>query len=1469
MLEVMNLDGKELQETEETLQEKKDIDLPRIGLDIGTFAVKGVLLDGNRVARRVEVPTAGNPIEATRKCLAELLEGRNPNGMFLWGFTGANADLLAGELECRPLLELEALQAGLAFQNVSPFFVLSLGHENMYYLELDAKGTIHFFNRNGQCAAGSGAFWYQQATRMGYDDRQLSEIALEADSPVRISGRCAVFAKSDMTHAINEGATQSAVSAGMAKALADMVITGVAQNRIQGPGRMLAVGGVANNEAVMKYIGEHCREKAVEIDVPEGHEFYNALGAAVRAELRLRWADLKLEEILRRRYEPENPLPPFDLHQVIYMDPQQEEEPYDFSRVYLGVDCGSVSTKCALVDAQGKMIGGVYLPTSGKPALQVLELMKEVEKRYGSLLSGSKIKACTTGSGRFLSQKILNAEYAVDEITCQAEGVKSLCGEEGVLSIIEIGGEDSKFLQLRDGVLYDYNMNPVCAAGTGTFLENLAGLLGVQIEEEFSQRAFQAEYAIDLGDTCTLLSQSTLVSAASQGLPLASQLASLAYSSARNYISKTVDNRPLEGQVIFTGATAKNHALASAFAAECEKEILVPPYPELSGALGSAVIARIFDQMGQEGEFSFRNLQDLQSFEVTKSKCGAECEHEHNCTLDVIGFADGKKFLYGDRCGRYSGLDRRAKAEYIPDYASRRGDLFLAAAGDPLEQGPSVGVVQAGLFFDLYPFWASFFRELGARVALSSPTSEWTLERGKRHLGSEMCYPLEVLVGHYGELVEKDLDYVFVPEVVDMEPLPWAEEWPRGFSCPLMQTVKGIVTNSLGLEEKRMLYAQLNYRGGVERIKKQLRPVAQKVMGSRFSESAFQRAVQHAYGARDSFRRMMMEESRKLFDDLRTYSDHVTAVFLGRSYTLYDEFVSKGSLDFARQRGLFAVPHEYVLEYLHGWYSGEISDPVLDGEREVFESRLKQVKDHMDNIYPIQLQKMLSTVIFAGFLNERTQKTGLPQLHMVLQDPFKCGPNAMLRHYLGNLTGYLRLTLDEHTAPAGMITRLEAFKNTCRSREDYSRPMFYSARTRFVRDEDWKKILVPEPTRHARIVAAMFRSFGVDAEVLPRSGDKDLSLARRYVNGEECLPLIQNVQDFLDYLHQGAGGESEDGVVFFQGWACGPCRYGLYAPTQSLIIHRAGFGQEKICSVKLTDALNRFGLTFSAGLFDGMMAMDFLYKMLHSTRPYEKEKGASDALFEKYSLKLEEVVQKNRFSTPQLLAGTHLRPLQKMLKEASQEFSKVPRSDEVRPRILVGGEFYVRLDDRCNQDIVRKIEQEGGEVSMAPATELFSYTAFINYQEARAAFETDKNLQKLLERLGYGFLNWLANRDEKGLEIAARGVLHDQEEPSPAEIRKHARKYVSEHYGGEPPMAIGRACAFARRNGVTGAIFVAPFTCMPGSVVESQMGAMREELGLPMITIYYDGKENANRDEFIESLVFQARQKLAQKNLQS
>ncbi len=1435
-----------------------------LGLDIGIFSAKGVLLEGERITT-AKFPVSGRPVEAAQKCIDQLLGGKDAGSLRI-GIMGQNSWLIADNLGIKPLLEIEALQAGILRQNIQADFVLSLGHENMHYLELDVEGQIEFFSRNGQCAAGSGAFWYQQATRMGYNDRELAEIAVEAESAVPISGRCAVFAKSDMTHAINEGATQSAVSAGMARALVENVFTSVALNRIAGPGKLIAVGGVANNRAVIKYLTEYAAEADVAVLAPDQHEYINAIGAAVRGEP-IELSVLTGQKLATKPYIPENPLPPLDPDQVYYMSPDSVPDDYDLSQVYLGVDCGSVSTKCVLVDRDGKQIGGIYLPTTGRPVLQVLELIKQVEDRYGQMIKDSSIIACTTGSGRFLSQRILNAEYAVDEITCQAEGIKQHFRDQEILSIIEIGGEDSKFIQLHGGTLFDYNMNPVCAAGTGTFLENLAELLHVTIKDEFSEKAFSARYAVDLGDICTLISQSILTSASARGLPLEEQLASLAYSSAQNYLSKTVDKRALDGKVVFSGATAKNHALAAALGAICKKTIYVPPQPELTGALGCALMARQFDQLGVDSENTFASLGNIKQYENSKKACRAECKHEHNCMLNIISFADGKKFVYGDRCGRYSSKDKKEERHSLPDYGSRRLALMEETAGSAEGAGPQVGIARSGLYFDYYPFWSAFFSSLGCSIVRSDETTADTLQKGKVMLDSEMCYPMKVIIGHYAELKERRPDYIFLPEVVDMEVLPWAEEWPRSFVCPLLQTLRGTVVNSLELDPDQVLYAQLNYRSGHKGIAEQMRPLAKQVLGGRYSEKQFESAVQSAYDAQGEFKNKMISAAEAMLGELQENSDRAAVVFLSRSYTLYDEFISKKSMHYARKSGLMAVPHEYFLHYLQGWFSGEVNSPYLDPYRAEFETYMREQAGNLENIYPAQLQRMLSAVILVNFLNEKCSETGLPPINLIFLDPFKCGPNAMMRHYLSGLANYLRLTLDEHTAASGMITRLEAFRNTCLSKTTYQKTVQFSSSTRSIAQDNWHKILIPEPTYHSDVFAAMFRCYGLDAEVIPRGNSGDLSMAQRYVNGEECLPFIQNLQDYLSYLHNN-GSANDNGEVFFQGWACGPCRYGLYAPVQSLAVDRAGFGKQRVCSIKFSDLNRRFGFGFVLGMYNALLAIDLLYKMVHRVRPYELEEGSADAAFEKYSSRLFALVEKYKFKLTGLLSGSYRKPFEKLISEAADEFSSIEVSGEIKPCILLNGEFYVRLDDRCNQSVIKKIEEAGGEVNIAPATELFSYTIYIDYLEKLNEFKLNRRLADYIKQAVYRQIANIAHRDEVALEKAAGKLLDGYGEPAPEEIMKRAVKYVSSHYGGEPPMTIGRAAAFAGRDRVAGAVFVAPFTCMPASVVEAQQRPLQEELGIPIVTVYYDGKNNAARDELVEGLVYQAKQKLKAKERQ-
>jgi predicted nucleotide-binding protein (sugar kinase/HSP70/actin superfamily) len=300
--------------------------------------------------------------------------------------------------------------------------------------------------------------------------------------------------------------------------------------------------------------------------------------------------------------------------------------------------------------------------------------------------------------------------------------------------------------------------------------------------------------------------------------------------------------------------------------------------------------------------------------------------------------------------------------------------------------------------------------------------------------------------------------------------------------------------------------------------------------------------------------------------------------------------------------------------------------------------------------------------------------------------------------------------------------------------------------------------------------------------------------------------------------------------------------------------------------LKTEEVVKRFGPEFVVAFFDGTLAIDILYKMLHRTRPYETNKGAGELLFDEYCEKVYAVLRSHRFKWPSIISGKHLKPLQKLLAEASQKFASIPCvDDELRPRIMLAGEFYVRLDDRCNKDIIRQIEEAGGEVSLAPASEFFVYTTHANYRRARQDYVFDRSLSRYLDKLGYSAISWLAHRDEHRLEHSASILLHGLEEPKAHEIREHSAKYIPEHTAGEPPMTVGRTGALAGRERMAGAIFVGPFTCMPASVVEAQQTVLSRESGIPIISVYYDGRDNTNRDEFIHSLVFQAKQNLMSK----
>ena len=443
---------------------------------------------------------------------------------------------------------------------------------------------------------------------------------------------------------------------------------------------------------------------------------------------------------------------------------------------YLGIDVGSVSTDLVLLDPAGELLGSVYLATRGRPAQVLLEGLDQLGRQCGG---GLRVLACgATGSGRHLAGKLAGADVVKNEITCQLLGARQCFPD--VDTILEIGGQDSKFIAARDGALTDFTMNKVCAAGTGSFLEERSRDLGIDIQGEFAARAFAARAPLDLGSRCTVFMATEVVNAQALGASVEDICAGLALAIVRNYLDKVVGTRPLGRRILLQGGVASNRAVVAAFEQVLGRPVQVHPHNRISGAIGAALAARA----ARPATSAFKGFQPGASPELSSF----ECQHCPNrCEVNVIATGAGRSF-FGDTCDRYTsgGSGRDCP---LPDLAGAYLEHAAAlVARDPV-QGPPIGLPRASSLMGQLPFWAAFWKQLGRQPVLSPASSRSTLALGLQHLPVNVCLPIRLMAGHVHTLLAQGLDQVFVPAVIR---LPGADP-ASAHACPYTMAVPFII----------------------------------------------------------------------------------------------------------------------------------------------------------------------------------------------------------------------------------------------------------------------------------------------------------------------------------------------------------------------------------------------------------------------------------------------------------------------------------------------------------------------------------------------------------------------------------------------------------------------------------------------------------------------------------------------------
>ncbi len=1436
----------------------------RLGLDIGSISINSILSDQNgTILDERYTYCRGKPYQRLLELLKDLAGGFGiSNGQassLLVATTGSGgktaADLLGGTF-VNEVVALASAVSGFSGHGLKPGSVIEMGGEDAKLLFMEEKGhgiALSDFVMNTVCAAGTGSFLDQQAKRVGVSiDGEFGAMALKSQNPPRIAGRCSVFAKSDMIHLQQIATPVEDIVAGLCFAVARNFKSSMARGRnLQEP--VLFLGGVSKNLGMVRAFRETLGLDDKSFVVPHHNTSFGAIGAIAEAAktyspggfrgLR-HLADYVAEggagglQTHRAALVPANSVYDKTVH-----TPAASKDPLD---VYLGLDIGSLSTNVVLIDEKNRVVARRYLPTASRPLDAIRRGLEEISAEVGDRVV---VRAAgTTGSGRYLTGDFIGADAIRNEITAQATA--AIAHDPSVDTIFEIGGQDSKYISIKDGVVVDFEMNKVCAAGTGSFLEEQAEKLGIDIKSEFSDLAFSSPAPAHLGDRCTVFMESDLNSTQQQGASTEGLVGGLAYSIVNNYLHKVVVDKPIGDRIFFQGGVTNNRAVVAAFQQVTGKTITVPPHFDVTGAIGAAMLAR--DELRRTGRstrfkgFGIGSVPfSLDSF--TCKACSNQCEIRR---VRIEG--ETRPLFYGGRCEKYEVDERKGKGQDIANLFQERERFLLgdfeesapagrltrdaakessspearAAVTDVRSAGSygeskSEGVTTIGIprglmvYWQQFPYWRAFFEELGFRIVLSPPTDHHLVAASLEKISAETCFPVSLMTGHVHALFKAGVDYVFAPFVVNA---PAEEGNPTvNYNCPWVQTYGYMVRASLEQDQKRrLLIPALHFRHKKEVLENDLT----ELMGSVFDceAPAVVAAMASAEQAQFAFEEACARRGAEVLDDLP--ASKRAMVVLARPYNSGDPTLNLRLVEKLIRMDVLPLPVDFL----------PLSDTSIFPQYSMM-------------CWPNGQRMLKAAKIVAKD----------PRLHAVHLSNFRCGPDSFISHYLREELRdkpFLQLEVDEHGADAGAITRIEAFLDSLKGREPASTAgpsinlaLREEAATAGNGDAD-RTLYIPYMQDGAYILAAAARSCGLKAVTLPKQTEEDLELGRRHTSSRECFPMICTTGSFIKKALE--PGFRPEKASFFMPDHNGPCRFGQYNKLQDIIFRRLGFEDITIVAPSNENSYAGFSngrpLRFRLAAIRGVVASDLLRKFLQERRPYEVVRGSVDAVYQKALATVVEVVERGG-------AG-----IAKALRRIAEEFSSVEiNKNKRKPIVAIVGEIFMRDNEFCSGNLVRRLEALGAETIIAPFREWITYSTYRWGRDAKWKGDTRAAIKARIQ----SFFQHLITKRISG---SVADELEMERDIELEEMLELCDPYIHRDYDGDPALAFGAASALARQ-GISGVVNILPFTCMPGTVIAAGSPEFRKDHdNIPWLNIAYDGQNDVGIETRLQAFVHQAKE---------
>ena len=1354
----------------------------RAGIDIGSTTVKLVVLNEQNEILFGDYRRHHAHTQQTLNSLLKSVRQKLGDCALRVKITGSGSINLGKALGIDFVQEVVAVATALKEAAPQTDVAIELGGEDAKIIYF--KGGLEE-RMNGVCAGGTGSFIDQMASLLQTDATGLNDAAKDFKQIHPIAARCGVFAKTDIQPLINEGATKADLAASIFQAVVNQTISGLACGKpIRGTVAFL--GGPLHFLTELKNAFVRTLKLTDETTVdPENSHLFAAMGAALEAddaqEAKLSGLIDRLEQGVQVCFEMPRLEPLFrdesefsdfcDRHSRAVVT-KADISAYE-GNCFLGIDAGSTTTKLVVIGEKGELLWKFYASNQGNPILTAQYAIGELKRLLPP--SAKIVRSCSTGYGEALLKSAFNLDEGVVETIAHCTAASFFDPE--VDCVLDIGGQDMKCIRLKNGTVDSIMLNEACSSGCGSFIENFATSLGYDAAG-FAKEALFAKAPVDLGTRCTVFMNSNVKQAQKEGASVSDISAGLAYSVIKNALYKVIKLASAEDlgkHIVVQGGTFYNQAVLRAFEKIAGVEATCPDISGLMGAFGAALMAKNHYTDEKSTMLSLEEMLRL-TYKSTSVRCGG-CSNR--CMLTVNNFG-GRKHISGNRCEK--GAGNATKGEKAPNLVEfKRKRLFNPYK--PLENAPrgTIGIPRVLNMYENYPFWATFFKELGFRVVLSPWSDRKLYELGMESIPSESeCYPAKLSHGHVQWLVEQGVKTIFHPCVFFEH--QETEGAQNHYNCPIVVSYAENLKNNVeaitqgDVRYIRPFIAFTNEKTAADRL---VKTAAEEW---NIPEKEVRAAVHAAWAEQQNAKTVIREEGRRVYESMRTRGGR-GIVLAGRPYHI-DPEINHGIPELIASYGLTVFTEDSLPV-------DDTLPPLRVVDQWVYHSRLYKA---------------------AQFVASRDD------LELVQLNSFGCGLDAVTTDQVAEILEksnklYTLLKIDEVNNLGAVRIRIRsllAAMDMRREKRISAKPdLSPYVRTEFTKQmfDEGYTILAPQMSPiHFDILEPVFKKHGFNIVVLGNDDRRAVDVGLKFVNNDACFPSITVVGQIMQAVLSGKYDTDKLAVIMTQTGGC--CRASNYVAFIRRALEKAGLPHIPVISLNANGMEKNEGFKIAPAMLtdaiQGVVYGDLLMRCLYRVRPYELVPGSANALHRHWQGKCLEALTSRH-------SGKHYKQL---CREIVADFDKLPIHEELKkPRVGVVGEILVKYMPLANNHLVELLEKEGAEAVVPDLMDFLNYSFYNN--QYRSEFLGIKRSSSTTSKIAVDAIRKIRKPALEALKQSKRF-----EAPMPIEeIAQQTKPFLSigNQYG-EGWFLTGEMIELIKQ-GVPNIVCIQPFGCLPNHVV--------------------------------------------------